>query len=107
MKIYLFFLLIVLSCNKKEEVSKYNYQNLSGQEKSQKAIEIAEEKFNEVYGKETMAKEQPLKAKKINDSVWFVEGTFDQGVGNLREGGVAFGEIDIKNNKIIKYSHGK
>lgn len=103
MKIYLFFLLIVLSCNKKEEVSKYNYQNLSGQEKSQKAIEIAEEKFNEVYGKETMAKEQPLKAKKINDSVWFVRGTFN----SKGFGGVAFGEVDVKNQRVIKYSHGE
>lgn len=76
MKIFLLFFLIFLSCNKKDEVLQYNYSKLSDEQKSLKAIEISEEKFNEIYGKETIAEEQPLKAKKINDSVWFVEGTF-------------------------------
>ncbi len=101
MTIFLLFFLIIPSCNKKDEVLPYNYQNLSDQEKSQKAIEISEAKWNEIYGKENMSNEKPLKAKKINDSILYVEGTFN----SIGFGGVAFGEV--KNKKVIKYSHGK
>ena len=67
------------------------------------AILIAEKKWIEIYGKEVMAKEQPLKARKLNDSIYFVEGTFN----SKGFGGVAFGEVDIKNKVVLKYSHGE
>lgn len=95
MKIYLLFLLIIMSCKNKTENLKLSDEN--------RAIQIAAKKWNEVYGDKTMNEEQPLKAKKENDSIWFVEGTFK---GNGR-GGVAFGKVDVKNKKVIEYSHGK
>lgn len=67
------------------------------------AIQIAEKKWVEVYGKETIAEEQPLKAKKMNDSIYFVQGTSSK----PKIGGVAFGKVDIKNKMVLNYSHGK
>lgn len=96
MKRYFFILLLLcISCEKNVPNKILSNEDL--------AIQIAEKKWNEVYGKETMSKEKPLKAKKINDSIYFVEGTFNStGIG-----GVAFGEVDIKNKVILNYSHGK
>ena len=43
----------------------------------------------------------PLKAKKTNDNIYFVEGT----INKTDFGGVAFGAVDIKNKVGVKYSH--
>ena len=50
-----------------------------------------------------MDKEKPLIVEKINDSIYSVRGSFN----NKGIGGVAFGKVDVKNNKIIEYSHGE
>ena len=95
MKSYFPLLLLFISCEKTVSNKILSSENV--------AIKIAEQKFNEVYGKETMSKEKPLTAKKINDSIYFVEGTFNK----TGFGGVAYGEVDIKNKIILNYSHGK
>ena len=103
MKIYSLLFLIFLSCNKKVEVLQYNFSKLSEEQKGQKAVEIAEIEWNKSYGKETISNEKPFRAKKINDSIWFVHGTKEK----LQIGGVVFGKVDVKNKKVIDYSHGE
>lgn len=87
---------MIISCNNKINSNK----NISDEDI---ALKIAEDKFNEVYGKDKIANEQPFKAKKINDSIWFVDGTLPKGY----KGGVAYGKVDVKNKKFIKFSHSK
>ncbi|MEC5158019.1 NTF2 fold immunity protein [Chryseobacterium sp. MP_3.2] len=98
MRLTISFLLLIISCGKSE---KLNSNKILTDEEL--AIQIAEKKWREVYGKKAMAEEQPLKAKKINDSIYFVEATFS----STGFGGVAFGEVDIKNKVVLNYSHGK
>ena len=96
MKFSILLLLIIVSCNNKI-VSNKNIRDKN------LAIKIAQTKFNKVYGKSMIAEEQPFRAKKINDSIWYVEGTFK----SIGFGGVAFGKVDVKNKKVIEFSHGK
>ncbi|WP_078781596.1 NTF2 fold immunity protein [Elizabethkingia miricola] len=44
----------------------------------------------------------PFLAKKINDSIWIIEGTLHQDMG-----GVPYAEVNIKTRKTIKITHGK
>ena len=103
MKIYILLLLIVVSCNNNNKINldkKSADENLS--------IQIAEKKFNEVYGVSTIDNEKPLTAQKINDSIWSVSGTMPKSKnGEIILGGTAFGKVDVKNKKVIEYSHGK
>ncbi|MGS0749124.1 NTF2 fold immunity protein [Halpernia sp. GG3] len=97
MKIFILFLLMFISCSKIRK----NYSG--GMTDKFLAIEIAQKKWNEVYGEEKMSNEQPLEARKLNGSIWYVEGTFN----SIGFGGVAFGKVDVKNKKVIEFSHGK
>ncbi|SFI12123.1 NTF2 fold immunity protein [Halpernia frigidisoli] len=103
MKIYSLLFVIVFPCTKKDEFLKYNYSVLSDEQKSEKAVEIAEIEWNKSYGKEMISNEKPFSAKKINDSIWFVQGTQQK----VQIGGVAFGKVDVKNKAVLEYSHGE
>ena len=103
MRVFVLLFFLFFSCNKIDKIPTYNYFKLTEQEKGLKAIEIAEIEWNKSYGKAMMDKEKPLIVEKINDSIYSVRGSFN----NKGIGGVAFGKVDVKNNKIIEYSHGE
>lgn len=65
-------------------------------------VAVASAVLTQVYGKEQMALEQPLKAT-LRGGVWTVEGTLE---GGLR-GGVASIELSKLNGCIFRISHGK
>lgn len=67
---------------------------------SEKAIEIAEQKWLSIYG-ERIYDKKPFNAKLI-DNIWIVEGTL-----HYSKGGVPYAEINADNCEIIKVSHGK
>jgi hypothetical protein len=47
--------------------------------------------------------QKPFIAKKKNDSIWIVHGTFNKkGLG-----GVAYAEVNVKKQKIVTYTHGE
>ena len=66
------------------------------------AIKIAEAIWYPIYG-EMIFEEKPFVARLKNPGVWIVEGTFKYDVF----GGVAYIEIQKKDCKILKVTHGK
>ncbi len=64
------------------------------------AIKIAEAIWYPIYGNEIF-EEKPFKAE-LKDSVWIVRGTLNYDVG-----GVAYIEIQKRDCKILKVTHGK
>jgi hypothetical protein len=66
------------------------------------AKKIAEAIWLPVYGKEVL-NQRPYSAKLVEDSVWIVTGV----VKKPRPGGVAYIEIQKKDCKVLKVSHGE
>lgn len=66
------------------------------------AVRIAEAIFYPIYGEEKIKEERPFKAT-LNNDVWTVEGTLEEGF----LGGVAIAEISKKDGRIIRVSHGQ
>ena len=67
------------------------------------AIKIAEAIWYPIYGAK-IEKSKPYKAHLVYDNkVWVVEGTLEKG----RRGGVPYIEINKKDCRILKVTHGK
>jgi hypothetical protein len=98
MKVYIIFLLMIVSCNNNKKI----ILNKNSADENL-AIQIAEKKIDKVYGVSTVDSEKPLKAEKINDTIWSVHGTLPKGY----IGGVVSSKVDIKNKKVVEFSHGK
>lgn len=77
-----------------------NYQNFVPDE--QTAIKIAEAIWLPIYGKE-INNEKPYTVRLKNDSVWVVCGSLPP----HSYGGVAYIEIQKKDCKILKVTHGR
>ena len=69
---------------------------------SERAIMIALEVWEPIYGKDHIAEEKPYRAQLLND-VWTVEGSLPDGWN----GGVAIVEIAKVDGEILRVSHGK
>jgi hypothetical protein len=67
------------------------------------AILIAVAVWNPIYGKETILKEKPFKAR-LENGIWYVSGSLPKG---WVKGGVAVAEIVKSDGRIIRVSHGK
>ncbi|MCT4013848.1 hypothetical protein HZQ24_16025 [Elizabethkingia anophelis] len=86
-------MLILYNCNK----SKHN----TIKTEQQIAINIAQTEWLKAYGS-NINNNKPFLSKKINDSIWIIEGTLHQDMG-----GVPYAEVNIKTRKTIKITHGK
>lgn len=75
------------------------YQNFVPDKET--AIKIAEAIWHPIYG-DMLNDEKPFVARLKNPNVWIVEGTLKYQVG-----GVAYIEIQKKDCKILKVTHGK
>lgn len=49
-------------------------------------------------------KQKPFIAEKKNDSIWIVHGIFPK---PATIGGVAYAEVNVKNKKVVNYTHGE
>ncbi len=98
MRNYIFILLASLfSCEN-------NVSNKSGNLTDKEiALETAEKKWKEVYGKSSINRQKPFATEKKNDSIGIVHGTFPKPT----IGGVAYAEVNVKTKKVIKYTHGE
>ncbi|MDH6251254.1 hypothetical protein M2347_000981 [Chryseobacterium sp. H1D6B] len=99
MRYYIFILLVSLfGCENR-------VPNKSGDYTTDKeiALNLAEKKWKEVYGKSSINKQKPFATEKKNDSIWIVHGTFPKPT----IGGVAYAEVNVKTKKVIKYTHGE
>jgi hypothetical protein len=67
------------------------------------AIKIAIAVWSPIYGKDIIDAEKPYKAI-LKDGVWYVSGSLPKG---YVKGGVAVGEINKDDGRIIRISHGK
>jgi hypothetical protein len=93
-------LLQIASCNSRQEVIKISSSYCLNT--SDKAIEQAEKKWVEIYGKSIYEK-KPFKAKIKNDTIWVIQGSLSK----WQNGGVPYAEINAKNCEFIKITHGK
>lgn len=85
----------------------------SSKTQEEKVLEIAEKRAIEVYGKDQIEDEKPLKAT-LKEAVWHVEGTLqceDPSTEEIKTdgcvGGVVEIEISDKDLKILKITHGE
>lgn len=90
---------ILVSCCKSKST---NTTNVIGSDK-EIALILAENKWNEIYGKSTINRQKPFIVEKKNDSIFIVHGTYPKD----EIGGVASAEINVKSKKVIKYTHGE
>ena len=67
------------------------------------ACQIAEIILTPIYGEDNIKKQKPFKATLVRDSVWVVVGVQKE----IEIGGVAYIEIQKRDCKILKVSHGK
>ena len=88
------------TCKSKQEVINANKNYCINN--SIDAIKHAEKKWFEIYGN-AVNKKKPFVAKLINDTIWVVTGIIDKN----QLGGVPYAEINAKNCKFIKVTHGK
>ncbi|WP_066436981.1 NTF2 fold immunity protein [Chryseobacterium sp. CCH4-E10] len=96
MKHYLLIIFLILfSCSK-------NKSKINGSDQDI-AIKLAEEVWIKAYGKSEIKEQKPFVAKKKNDSIWVVHGTFNK----TGFGGVAYAEVNVKKQKVITYTHGE
>jgi hypothetical protein len=70
------------------------------------AVALAEILAVKIYGKENIAKQKPLVAKRVGAN-WVVEGTFHTKPGELRLGGVVLIKLQAKDCKVLRVTHGK
>jgi len=67
------------------------------------ACQVAEIILKPIYGEKNIDKQMPFKATLLGDSVWLVVGVQKE----IEIGGVASIEIQKRDCKILKVSHGK
>jgi hypothetical protein len=72
---------------------------------SKKAIEIAEKKLVQVYGK-SILKQRPFQASLENNN-WIVSGTLHCKKDNFCKGGVGIVRVSAQDGKIIDVTHEK
>ncbi len=89
------FLITLISCNNQK-----NEDNVRYKRDSIRVVNIAENTWLKYYGKNIYSN-KPFKAHK-KDSIWIVRGTLHTDLG-----GVPYLEINAKNFKVLKISHGK
>ena len=70
------------------------------------AVKIAEAVLTPIYSARTIRAERPLRASLAN-GIWTVIGTLSCSVANSCPEGVAIVEIDKKDGRILRVSHGK
>ena len=106
----LFALLIILaySCR----FTKTNKQHLTNDmvtinyvPNEETAIKIAEAIWLPIYGEE-IYNQKPYTASLLKDGIWVVTGTFTGDI-EVEAGGVAYIEIQKKDGKILKVTHGR
>ena len=97
--VILFIFILFLNCNNKMQI--FSSRDYAPNEET--AIQIAIAVWEPLYGKRIY--EQTPFIAKLENGIWYVEGTFN-GEKNKR-GGVAYNEIDKKNGKIYKVTHGR
>lgn len=91
---FLIIILILFSCCKKNKIL--------GTDK-EVSLHLAEKIWIKAYGRPEINGQKPFIAKKKNDSIWIVHGTFNKtGIG-----GVAYAEVNVKKQKIVTYTHGE
>jgi NTF2 fold immunity protein of polymorphic toxin system component len=87
-----------------EEPQKHNVKPAAGYVPDEEtAIKIAIAVWSPIYGKDKIDAEKPYKAI-LKDGVWYVSGSLPKG---YVKGGVAEGEINKDDGRIIRISHGK
>ena len=106
----LFVMLIMLTYTCR--VSKINYQYSDNDmlvinyvPNEETAIKIAEAIWLPIYGEE-IYEQKPYIASLLKDSIWIVTGTFTGDI-EVEAGGVAYIEIQKKDCKILKVTHGR
>jgi len=67
------------------------------------ALTLAENKWNEVYGKSTIKKEKPFSVQMKNDSIYIIKGSYPKDEIT----GVAYAEVNVKTKKVVYYTHGE
>lgn len=92
-------LVLVLSCTPVKSIK--NNNNLNYVPNEETAVKIAEAIWNPLYGK-NIENFKPYKARMKDSLIWIVEGTLEKG-----KGGVPYIEINKKDCKILKVTHGK
>ncbi len=78
------------------------------------AAKIAVAVWSPIYGEETICNESPYRAKLVNDSIWIVEGSFNESstfksllMKDKQLGGSAYVEIRKSDGKILRMIHGE
>ncbi|MEC3875551.1 NTF2 fold immunity protein [Chryseobacterium salviniae] len=100
MKNILYFICVILvSCSKNRFLKP---SEITGSDENI-ALILAENKWNEVYGKSTIKKEKPFRVQKKNDSIYIIKGSYPKDEIT----GVAYAEVNVKTRKVIKYTHGE
>jgi len=95
--LFLFLLLLLISCNKAGNV--YSEDNTD----KDVAISAVEKVWKSVYGKSQINSQKPFVAEQKNDSIWIVHGTLSKPT----IGGVAYARVNVKTKKVTEYSHGE
>lgn len=98
-KILYFICAILISCSKNRSLKP---NEITGSNENI-ALTLAENKWNEVYGKSTINKEKPFRVQKKNDSIYIIKGSYPKDEIT----GVAYAEVNVKTKKVINYTHGE
>jgi hypothetical protein len=96
-----------LSAQAVQSEPKHSYTPVNGfVPDSATAVKIAEAVLVPIYSGSVVAKERPFRAKLVGE-VWIVEGTLQCKWAARCSGGVAVVEINKKDGRILRVSHGK
>lgn len=102
MKKLLYILCLMIFIDKDSNAQNSNYIPREGYVPNKEtAIKIAEAIWLPIYGNK-IYNSKPFRAKLVNGTIWIVEGTL-----HAEKGGVPYVEIQKKDCKILKVTHGK
>lgn len=92
--------IVYLACTTTKDMKSNNHVNYVPNEET--AIKVAEAIWYPIYGSK-IENTKPYKIYEKDSLVWIVEGTLPKGI----KGGVPYIEIQKKDCKVLKVTHGK